>query len=71
MSNKKLPPPPILPPKYEKVEENFCLFHKGDLRGEIYQCTACKTKYCLECAKIAKKEGEKCVKCKQIIFLKI
>ncbi|MFX1394510.1 MAG: hypothetical protein ACFFAH_13170 [Promethearchaeota archaeon] len=71
MSDKKKPPPPVLPPKLEKTQENFCLFHRGDIEGEIYQCTACKTKYCLECAKKAKKEGKKCIKCKQLIFLKI
>ena len=68
MSDKDIPPPPILPPSF-KIKKDFCLFHKGDLKGDIYQCTACKTKYCLDCAKKAKEEGKKCVKCKQMIFL--
>ena len=70
MSNKKKPPPPVLPPKLDKIQENYCLFHRGDIQGEIYQCKACETKYCLKCAKKAKAEGKKCIKCKQMIFLK-
>lgn len=69
MSNKKIPPAPVFPPSIPKVDEKFCLLHKGKITGEIYQCHSCKTKYCLECAKKAKSEGKKCVKCKQLIFL--
>ena len=36
MNEKKLPPPPVLPPSYQKIKENFCLFHKGNLKDEIY-----------------------------------
>ena len=69
MSEKNTPPPPVLPPSLPKVKDNFCLFHRGEIKGEYYQCKACKTKYCLECAKKAKAEGKKCIKCKQLIFL--
>jgi len=68
MSNKNLPPPPVLPPTI-KISEQFCLFHKGNIRGEIYICPKCKSKYCLECAKKAMNEGKSCIKCKQIILL--
>ena len=69
MNEKKLPPPPTLPPSRTKREENFCFFHKGTLTSEVYVCPSCKTKYCLECAKKAKSEGRKCIKCKQLIFI--
>ena len=69
MADKKKPPPPIMPPSSVKITENFCLFHKGDIEGDIYQCNTCKTKYCLECARKAKEEGKKCIKCKQLIFI--
>lgn len=67
MNDKKVPPPPVLPPSI-KLTENFCLFHKGIIQGDIYTCPKCKTKYCLECAKKAKLEGQLCVKCKQLII---
>ena len=70
MTDKKNPSPPIMPPSSVKIMENFCLFHRGDIKGDIYQCNACKSKYCFECAKKAKAEGKKCVKCKQLIFIK-
>lgn len=70
MSDKKIPPPPSLPPNTSKIPENFCLFHRGEIKGDIYQCVTCKAKYCKECAKKAKSEGLKCIKCKQLIFLK-
>ena len=69
MNDKKQPPPPMLPPNSVKIKQNFCLFHRGDIKGDIYQCKACKTNYCLECAKKAKTEGKKCVKCRQLIYL--
>jgi hypothetical protein len=70
MSNKKIPPPPALPPSNFGSKENYCLFHKGDIKGkEVYICPKCKTNYCMDCAKIAKSEGKKCIKCKQLIFL--
>jgi hypothetical protein len=69
MNDKKLPPPPVLPPGFQKVKDNFCLFHKGNLKDEVYECPTCKTKYCLDCAKKAKAEGKKCIKCKQLIFI--
>lgn len=68
MNDKKAPPPPMLPPSF-KMKENFCLLHKGDIQGEIYTCPACKTKYCMECAKKARHEGKLCVKCKQLILM--
>ena len=68
MSEKKLPPGPNLPPK-TTLRENYCLFHKGDITGELYTCPSCKTTYCLSCAKKAKEEKRTCVKCKQLIFL--
>ncbi|MCK4687402.1 MAG: hypothetical protein KAT66_04685 [Candidatus Lokiarchaeota archaeon] len=70
MSDKKIPPPPVLPPSIQiKNMDNFCLFHKGHIKGEIYSCPKCKTKYCLKCAKEARNEGKYCVKCKQIILI--
>jgi len=68
MSDKKIPPPPVLPPSV-KIKENSCLFHKGDIREEVYTCPSCKTEYCLICAKTAKSEGKVCIKCKQIIII--
>ncbi len=68
MSQKKVPPPPSMPPSV-KVKENFCLLHKGDLKEPTYVCRACKTKYCLECAKKAKAEKKTCVKCKSLFFV--
>ena len=70
MSDKKIPPPPALPPSSAKIGDDYCLFHKGKIMGNIYQCVTCKAKYCVECAKKAKEEGKKCIKCKQLIFLK-
>ena len=69
MSEKKVPPPPALPPTIG-IKENYCRFHKGDLQGDLYTCPSCKEKYCLECAKKAKSEGKKCIKCQQLIFIK-
>ncbi len=68
MRDKKTPPPPALPPSF-KIGDNFCLFHKGDIQGDTYTCPACKTNYCLVCAKKAKLEGKLCIKCKQLIIL--
>lgn len=68
MSYKKIPPPPILPP-IVKLNDEFCLFHKGNISGEFYICPSCKTKYCLECAKEAKNEGKLCIKCKQLVLM--
>lgn len=68
MSNKKIPPPPRLPPSI-KVNENFCLLHKGEIEGEIYICPKCKTKYCMKCAEKAQEEANLCIKCKQLILL--
>ena len=31
MNNKKLPPPPTLPPSFA-ISDNFCLFHKDSYR---------------------------------------
>ena len=67
MNVKKTPPPPSLPPSIE-IKDNFCLFHKGDIRGEIYTCPTCKTKYCLECAKKARLEAKLCIKCKHLVM---
>ncbi|MBD3340480.1 MAG: hypothetical protein GF353_15300 [Candidatus Lokiarchaeota archaeon] len=69
MTKKNLPPPPNLPPDNIKITENYCLIHKGEIKGEIYECPSCKRKYCLECALKIKDEGKKCPKCQQIIFL--
>ena len=69
MSEKKIPPPPVLPPSINKLKDNICLFHKGEINGETYTCPSCKTKYCLECAKKSKLERKFCVKCKQLIFI--
>ncbi|MFX1502665.1 MAG: hypothetical protein ACFFDH_17020 [Promethearchaeota archaeon] len=68
MSDKNVPPPPILPPSF-KIKKNFCLFHKGDIQGEIYTCPVCKTNYCLECAKKAQLEEKLCVKCKRLVLM--
>ncbi len=69
MSDKKIPPPPILPPSDFKLKKNFCLFHKAQIKGDIYTCPSCNTKYCMKCAIKARNDGKKCVKCKQMIFL--
>lgn len=69
MSEKKTPPPPSLPPSFEK-KENYCLFHKGPLQGDLYTCITCKAEYCLECAKQARAEGKQCIRCKQLILAK-
>ena len=68
MSDKKLPPPPALPPSFT-ASSKFCLFHKGALSEDIYTCPKCKTIYCLECAKKAQVERKSCIKCKQIVLL--
>ncbi len=68
MSNKKLPPPPALPPSFT-ASSKFCLFHKGDLSEDIYTCPKYKTTYCLECAKKAQIVRKSCIKCKQIVLL--
>jgi hypothetical protein len=68
MNNKKVPPPPVLPPSIS-INENFCLLHKGEIQGEIYTCPNCKTKYCKECAEKAFKEAKLCIKCKYLILL--
>ena len=69
MTDKKTPPPPSLPPSTFKVDENFCLFHKGPIQADTYTCPTCKTNYCSECAKKAKSEKKSCVKCKQLLLL--
>jgi hypothetical protein len=69
MTSKKLPPSPTLPPKSAKIEENFCLFHKGKITGKTYECPTCHTSYCLKCAQEAKSKGKKCIKCKQVVLL--
>lgn len=68
MSEKKVPPPPVLPPSIE-IKNNFCLFHKGEIQGEIYTCPSCKTNYCMECAKKARDEKKLCIKCKQLVLM--
>jgi hypothetical protein len=68
MSDKNIPPPPILPPSIE-IKKDFCLFHKGVIQGEIYTCPACKTNYCLKCAKKANLEEKLCVKCKRLVLI--
>ncbi|MBY8991148.1 MAG: hypothetical protein KGD58_10380 [Candidatus Lokiarchaeota archaeon] len=68
MDIKKNPPPPVLPPSI-KVNENFCLLHKGDIEGKVYTCPSCKTKYCMKCAEKARTEAKLCVKCKQLILM--
>jgi hypothetical protein len=70
LAKKDKPLPPTLPPSEKsKLRENFCLFHKGEIKGDIYECPSCHTKYCWNCAKDAKQEGKKCVKCKTFIFI--
>ena len=68
MSEKNTPPPPRLPPSF-KVDEDFCLFHKGEIGDESYICPNCKTRYCLKCAKEAKLSQKPCIKCKSLILL--
>lgn len=68
MNNKKIPPPPVLPPSFN-LKENFCLLHKGPIEGEIYTCPSCKTTYCLKCVQKAKTETKLCVKCKKVFFV--
>ena len=68
MNNNKIPPPPVLPPSF-KVNENFCLLHRGNIEGEIFTCPKCKTNYCLKCAQKANAEVKLCVKCKKLIIV--
>ncbi|MFX0023181.1 MAG: hypothetical protein ACFE9S_12715 [Candidatus Hermodarchaeota archaeon] len=68
MDNKKVPPPPVLPPTIT-LNENFCLIHKGDIKGDFYTCPNCRTNYCIECAEKAKKEGKLCIKCKHLVLI--
>lgn len=68
MDNKKLPPPPELPPNV-KISKNYCLFHKGEIIGNIYTCPRCKTNYCSTCANEARLKGIPCVKCKQLVLM--
>ena len=68
MNNKKAPPPPVFPPSF-KVDEDFCLLHKGNIQGEIYICSSCKTKYCMDCAQKAKREAILCIKCKKLFSI--
>ncbi|MHA2391926.1 MAG: hypothetical protein ACXAEX_08140 [Promethearchaeota archaeon] len=68
MQNKRIPPPPVLPPVI-KIDKNFCLLHKGTIQGDTYICPSCKTKYCMQCAKRAEQEVGLCVKCKSLITL--
>jgi hypothetical protein len=68
MNDKKIPPPPVLPPS-TKFNENFCLLHKGDIEGEIYICPTCKIKYCMKCAEKARTGAKLCIKCKQLILI--
>ncbi len=68
MNNKKVPPPPVLPPSI-KINENFCLLHKGEIRGKIYTCPSCKINYCMECAEKASQEAKLCIKCKKLILV--
>jgi len=68
MSDKRIPPPPALPPNI-KLSENYCLFHKGEIVGNTYTCPKCKIKYCMKCALEAKTQGTSCIKCKQIILI--
>ena len=68
MNEKKIPSAPVFPPSV-RIKENFCLFHKGDIEGEIYTCPSCKTQYCLECAKKVKQARRACIKCKQMIII--
>jgi len=68
MSEKNTPPPPRLPPIF-KVDEDFCLFHKGKIGNEEYICPNCKSRYCLKCAKEAKQSQKLCIKCKSLILL--
>ncbi|MHA1148456.1 MAG: hypothetical protein ACTSR8_09435 [Promethearchaeota archaeon] len=68
MSNRKIPPPPTMPPSIQ-LSKSICLFHKGPLSSERYTCPTCKTQYCVNCAKKAKSEKKTCLKCKQLIFI--
>jgi len=68
MNDKKIPPPPVLPPNID-LKDNYCLFHKGEIVGNVYTCPKCKTKYCMNCALEARARGISCIKCKQIVLI--
>ncbi len=68
ISDDRTPPPPVMPPTLKK-KDNFCLFHKGKIKGKVYTCPRCKTQYCMKCAVKARDAQKYCVKCKQLILI--
>lgn len=49
--------------------KDYCIVHKGEIRGLIYACPNCGTKYCFRCAKSLQEQGEKCWNCEMDIEL--
>ena len=50
-------------------DADFCVVHKGPIRGIIYSCPKCGVKYCMKCAKMLKKRKEGCWSCEGKIEL--
>ena len=44
-------------------DQDQCIVHKGPIRGLIYSCPGCGSKYCLRCAKTIKEKEENCWVC--------
>lgn len=44
-------------------KKDYCAVHKGEIKGLIYACPNCGTKYCFRCAKSLQEQGETCWNC--------
>ncbi len=50
-----------------KPDQDFCIIHKGPIRGIIYSCPKCGVKYCMKCASTLKNRKEGCWSCEEKI----
>jgi len=48
-------------------DQDFCVIHKGPIRGIIYSCPKCGVKYCMKCATTLKERKENCWSCEEKI----